>query len=39
MAEGKITQKEKEAAISLLITVMEMHDKERLLNKVLDDFL
>lgn len=39
MAEGKITQKEKEAAISLLVTVFEMHDKEGLLNKALDDFL
>jgi hypothetical protein len=39
MAEGKITQKEKEAAISLLVTVFEMHDKEDLLNKALDDFL
>ena len=39
MAEGKITQKEKEAAISLLVTVFEMHDKENLLNKALDDFL
>ena len=39
MAGGKITQKEKEAAISLLITVFEMHNKERLLNKALDDFL
>ncbi len=35
----KITQKEREAAISLLITVMEMHEEERLLNKALDDFL
>ena len=39
MAGGKITQKEKEAAISLLITVFEMHNKESLFNKALDDFL
>ncbi len=39
MAGGKITQKEKEAAISLLVTMFEMHDKEGLLNKALDDFL
>ena len=38
MAGGKITQKEKEAAISLLITVFEMHNKESLFNKALDDF-
>lgn len=35
----EIKQEEREAAISLLITVMEMHDKENLLNKALDDFL
>ncbi len=39
MAGEKITKKEREAAISLLITVFEMHNKESLLNKALDDFL
>lgn len=39
MAGEKITKKEREAAISLLITVFEMHEEERLLNKALDDFL
>lgn len=39
MGGEKITQKEKEAAISLLITVFEVHEDESLLNKALDDFL
>lgn len=39
MGGEKITQKEKEAAISLLITVFEVHEEESLLNKALDDFL
>ncbi len=39
MGGEKITQKEKEAAISLLVTVFEMHEDEGLLNKALDDFL
>ncbi len=39
MAGEKITKKEREAAISLLITVFEMHEEEGLMNKALDDFL
>jgi hypothetical protein len=39
MAGEKITKKEREAAISLLITVFEVHEDESLLNKALDDFL
>ncbi len=39
MAGEKITQKEREAGISLLITVFEMHEDEGLLSKALDDFL
>lgn len=39
MSQDKIKQEEREAAISLLITVFEMHDKEMVLNKALDDFL
>ncbi len=39
MAGEKITQKEREAGISLLITVFEMHGEEKLLDKALDDFL
>ena len=39
MDDEKITQKEKDAAISLLITVFEVHEEEKLLNKALDDFL
>ena len=37
--QDKIKQEERETAISLLITVMEMYEEERLLNKALDDFL
>lgn len=39
MTGEKITQKEKEAALSLLITVFDVHEDESLLNKALDDFL
>lgn len=39
MTGEKITQKEKDAAISLLIAVFEVHEEEKLLNKALDDFL
>lgn len=39
MAGEKITKKEREAAISLLITVFEIHGEEKLLDKALDDFL
>lgn len=39
MSGEKITQKEKEAAISLLVTVFEVHEEEKLLNKALNDFL
>ena len=39
MSREKITQKEKEAAISLLITVFEMYEEERFLDKALDDVL
>lgn len=39
MDDEKITQKEKDAAISLLIAVFEVHEEEKLLNKALDDFL
>ena len=39
MGQGKIKKEERDAAISLLITVFEMHDKEMVLNKALDDFL
>lgn len=39
MAGEKITKKEREAAISLLITVFEMHEEEPPMNKALDDFL
>ena len=39
IGKDEIKQEEKVAATSLLITVFEMHDKENLLNKALDDFL
>lgn len=39
IGQDEIKQEEKVAATSLLITVFEMHDKENLLNKALDDFL
>lgn len=39
MGQDKIKKEERDAAISLLITVFEMHDKEVVLNKALDDFL
>lgn len=39
IGQDEIKQEEKVAATSLLITVFEMHDKESLLNKALDDFL
>ena len=39
MAGEKITKKERDVAISLLITVFEMHEEEMLLYKAIDDFL
>lgn len=39
LGHDEIKQEEKNAAVSLLITVFEMHEEERLLYKALDDFL
>lgn len=39
IGQGEIKKEEKNAAISLLITVFEIHEDESLLNKALDDFL
>lgn len=39
LGHDEIKQEEKNAAVSLLVTVFEMHEDERLLNKALDDFL
>ena len=39
ISQKKIKKEERDAAVSLLITVFEMHDKEMVLNKALDDFL
>lgn len=36
--DGKIPELEKDAAIGLLITVFEINDEKKLLNKALDDF-
>lgn len=38
MGEEKITQEEKDAAVSLLISVFEIHRKESLLDRALDEF-
>ncbi|RKI37136.1 hypothetical protein D7V86_23910 [bacterium D16-51] len=39
IGQDEIKQEEKVAATSLLITVFEMHEEERILNKALEDFL
>lgn len=38
MAEEKITQEEKDAAVGLLISVFKIHTKESLLDRALDEF-
>ncbi len=39
VGNGNFPDAEKDSAIGLLITVFEIHDEEKLLNKALDDFL